>query len=80
LIHTGAIQLAKRSSSPDALAAHGRRRISHAHVDWYSERDDWGNLYLYDLASGKMKSQITKGPGNVVTLQRVKEPPTRPVP
>jgi len=22
---------------------------------WFSERDDWGNLYLYDLATGKLK-------------------------
>ncbi len=28
---------------------------------WYSERDDWGHLYLYDLTTGKPKSQITKG-------------------
>ena len=28
---------------------------------WYSERDDWGHLYLYDLTTGKVKSQITKG-------------------
>lgn len=28
---------------------------------WYSERDDWGHLYMYDLTSGKLKSQITKG-------------------
>ncbi|MBS1793525.1 MAG: DPP IV N-terminal domain-containing protein [Acidobacteria bacterium] len=28
---------------------------------WYSERDDWGHLYLYDLATGKVKNQITKG-------------------
>ncbi len=28
---------------------------------WYSERDDWGHLYLYDLTTGKLKSQITKG-------------------
>ncbi len=28
---------------------------------WYSERDDWGHLYLYDLATGKPKNQITKG-------------------
>jgi dipeptidyl-peptidase-4 len=42
-------------------------------IIWFSERDDWGNLYLYDLVSGKLKRQITKGPGNVVTLQRVDE-------
>jgi dipeptidyl aminopeptidase/acylaminoacyl peptidase len=28
---------------------------------WYSERDDWGHLYLYDLNTGKIKTQITKG-------------------
>jgi len=27
---------------------------------WYSERDDWGHLYLYD-DKGKLKNQITKG-------------------
>ena len=28
---------------------------------WYSERDDWGHLYVYDLTTGKLKNQITKG-------------------
>jgi dipeptidyl-peptidase-4 len=28
---------------------------------WYSERDNWGHLYLYDAATGKVKNQITKG-------------------
>lgn len=28
---------------------------------WYSERDDWGHLYLYDAATGQVKNQITKG-------------------
>jgi len=37
---------------------------------WYSERDDWGHLYLYDLATGKQKSQITKG--NFVVTRLVK--------
>jgi dipeptidyl-peptidase-4 len=40
-------------------------------VLWFSERDDWGNLYLYDLTTGKLKSQITKGPGNVTDLLRL---------
>jgi dipeptidyl-peptidase 4 len=37
---------------------------------WYSERDDWGHLYLYDLETGKLKNQITKG--NFVVTQIVK--------
>lgn len=28
---------------------------------WYSERSDWGHLYLYDLATGQVKGQITSG-------------------
>ena len=35
---------------------------------WYSERDNWGNLYLYDLASGQLKNQITHGPGNAAQV------------
>lgn len=30
-------------------------------VIWYSERDDWGHLYLYDANTGQLKNQITKG-------------------
>jgi dipeptidyl aminopeptidase/acylaminoacyl peptidase len=42
-------------------------------VIWYSQRDDWGNLYLYDLQTGSLKQQITKGPGPVLQLLRVDE-------
>lgn len=37
---------------------------------WYSERDDWGHIYLYDLTTGKLKNQITKG--DFVVTQVVK--------
>lgn len=30
-------------------------------IIWYSERDNWGHLYLYDSKTGKLKHQITKG-------------------
>jgi dipeptidyl aminopeptidase/acylaminoacyl peptidase len=39
---------------------------------WFSERDNWGQLYLYD-ANGKLKNQITTGEGNVTQLLRVDE-------
>ena len=42
-------------------------------VIWYSERDNWGHLYLYDAASGKVKNQITKGSYVVTRLLRVDE-------
>ncbi|WP_182911932.1 DPP IV N-terminal domain-containing protein [Sphingomonas cavernae] len=28
---------------------------------WYSQRDGWGHLYLYDAATGALKNQITQG-------------------
>jgi dipeptidyl-peptidase 4 len=40
---------------------------------WFSERDNWGNLYLYDLTSGKLKNQITHGPGNVTEVLYIDE-------
>ena len=40
-------------------------------VVWFSERNDWGNLYLYDLRSGKLKRAITRGQGNVTEVLRV---------
>ena len=38
---------------------------------WFSERDNWGNLYLYDLSTGKLKNQITHGPGNVTQVLHI---------
>ena len=40
---------------------------------WYSQRDDWGNLYLYDLGTGTLRHRITSGPGNVLQVLRVDE-------
>ena len=38
---------------------------------WFSERDGWGHLYLYDAHTGALKNQITRGPWLVVDLLRV---------
>ena len=40
---------------------------------WYSERDNWGHLYLYDFATGRLKNQITSGEWAVTQLVRVDE-------
>jgi dipeptidyl aminopeptidase/acylaminoacyl peptidase len=42
-------------------------------VIWYSERTDWGNLYLYDLNTGALKRAITTGEGPVTQIERVDE-------
>jgi dipeptidyl-peptidase 4 len=30
-------------------------------IIWFSEKDNWGHLYLYDANTGKLKNQITTG-------------------
>ncbi|MSR35945.1 MAG: S9 family peptidase [Gemmatimonadetes bacterium] len=40
-------------------------------VIWFSERDDWGHLYLYDLTTGRLKNAITTGRWSVLGVQRL---------
>jgi dipeptidyl aminopeptidase/acylaminoacyl peptidase len=42
-------------------------------VIWYSERDNWGHLYLYDLTTGKVKNQITTGEWTISEVLRLDE-------
>jgi dipeptidyl-peptidase-4 len=32
---------------------------------WFSQRSNWGNLYLYDATTGKLKHAVTEGDWNV---------------
>jgi dipeptidyl-peptidase 4 len=42
-------------------------------VLWFSKRDNWGHLYLYDVGNGSQKNRITTGEGNVTQVLRVDE-------
>lgn len=42
-------------------------------IIWFSERDNWGHLYLYNAVTGKLKNQITKGDWVVTRLLKVDE-------
>jgi dipeptidyl aminopeptidase/acylaminoacyl peptidase len=42
-------------------------------VLWYSQRDDWGQLYLHDLSTGALKGQVTSGEGPVTDIVRIDE-------
>jgi dienelactone hydrolase/Tol biopolymer transport system component len=42
-------------------------------IIWFSERDNWGHLYLYDATTGKLKNQITKGEWLVSEILKVDE-------
>ena len=40
-------------------------------VIWFSQRSNWGHLYLYDLNTGNLKHQITKGNWNVARILKI---------
>ena len=42
-------------------------------VIWWSQRDNWVHLYLYDLNTGQLKNRITTGDGNVTDILHVDE-------
>ncbi len=42
-------------------------------IIWFSERDNWGHLYLYDATTGKLKNQITKGEWAITRIIKTDE-------
>jgi dipeptidyl aminopeptidase/acylaminoacyl peptidase len=38
---------------------------------WFSQRSDWGHLYLRDLSTGKLKRQVTRGAWNATRVDHV---------
>jgi len=38
---------------------------------WFSQRSDWGHLYLYDLTTAKLKQPITQGEWNVLQVLNI---------
>ncbi|MCM4156109.1 S9 family peptidase [Gramella sp. AN32] len=57
----------------------GQGNINWSYIDdsdeiiWYSERNDFGHLYLYDAKSGKLKNEITKGDFVVTEIEYIDE-------
>ncbi|HEY6968460.1 MAG TPA: DPP IV N-terminal domain-containing protein [Candidatus Angelobacter sp.] len=43
-------------------------------IIWYSFRDGWGHLYLYDGQTGRLRNQITRGEWLVHAIVKVDEP------
>jgi dienelactone hydrolase len=75
---TGEVKDVMEEKVPDffesgAGAINWRALPATSELIWFSERDDWGNLYLRDLTTGKLKHQITHGPGPVLQVLRVDE-------
>jgi dienelactone hydrolase len=51
----------------------GVRTLASGEVVWYSERDGWAHLYLYDEASGKLIRRLTEGEWRVTHVLDVDE-------
>lgn len=59
---------------PDIYAAPAVRYLPKSdQLIWYSERSGWAQLYLYDLASGKLIRPLTTGAGLVRNILGVDE-------
>lgn len=68
--HTGATRIVMEEFSDTFISlSHGvfpsapllRPLPNTRELIWFSERDGWGHLYLYDLTTGRLKNQITCG-------------------
>ncbi len=40
-------------------------------VLWYSQKTNWGHLYLHNLSDGKLKNVITSGDWNILAINRM---------
>ncbi len=72
---TGAIRTVFQETSPTQFESNTGWQVLWPtnEVVWYSERDNWGQLYLYDLTTGALKNKITTGAGPVTAIDRIDE-------
>ncbi|MDQ6736796.1 MAG: S9 family peptidase [Gemmatimonadota bacterium] len=70
---TGVVRTLFEESSPTQFESIAGWRIlwpQHT-IIWSSERDNWGQLYTYDLNTGKLIRKITNGEGPVTGIEHV---------
>jgi dipeptidyl-peptidase 4 len=74
----GAAELLQESSAtfleftPEYFEKELANSLANGDVVWYSQRDGWGHLYLYDQ-TGKLRNQITRGEWNVRSIAHIDE-------
>jgi dipeptidyl aminopeptidase/acylaminoacyl peptidase len=70
---TGNVRTIMREESPTQLEQRVGWRILWPtnEIIWNSERDDWSQLYLYDLNTGALKNKITTGEGAVAQIVKL---------
>jgi dipeptidyl aminopeptidase/acylaminoacyl peptidase len=72
-LSTGAVRVVLREESPTQFESRIGWRILWPtnEIIWNSERDDWSQLYLYDLNTGALKNKITTGDGAVSQIVKL---------
>ena len=73
---TGAVRTAFEFTAKDYYeSGHGRVNWQYLpktdQAIWPSEQNDWNNLYLYDLKTGKQLRPVTSGDGNVTEVLHI---------
>jgi len=80
-VETGKVRTVVSESSPTNLGFNSflydnsnvRILAASREAVWWSERDGWGHLYLYDIATGELRRRLTSGPWLVRNIVRVDE-------
>ena len=72
---TGAVRKVYEETVPTHYESHAQWQVLWATNEfmWTSERDDFSQLYLYDLNSGALKNKITSGDGPVLGITKFDE-------
>jgi dipeptidyl aminopeptidase/acylaminoacyl peptidase len=70
---TGEVRTLFEESAPTQFESIAGWRIlwPQHEIIWSSERDNWGQLYAYDLTTGKLLRKITTGEGPVTGIEHV---------
>jgi dipeptidyl-peptidase 4 len=76
---TGAVRTVYSESHPMFFESHAGERglpnwrllAEQGAFLWFSQRDGWGHLFLYDLETGELRNRVTGGDWNVLDILHV---------
>lgn len=73
---TGAVRKVYEETAATHYESHAQWQVLWATNEfvWTSERDNFSQLYLYDLSTGALKNKITSGDGPVLGITKFDEP------
>jgi len=69
-VHTETVET-QYQSAPALSSVNWRYLPESNEFVWFSQKSDWGHLYLHDLSTGKEKRQLTRGNWNVARVARI---------